>query len=73
MGQAQHPVILVDWSDLEADRSWLVLRAALSTRGAAMPIYESVYPLRDQNSPNVEQTFLTTLKFLLTEGLGSVI
>lgn len=73
MAGIKRPIILVDWSDLKADRSWLVLRAALWTRGAAMPIYESVHPLRDQNSPGVERTFLTKLKSLLPEGLRPII
>ncbi|WP_051593673.1 hypothetical protein [Achromobacter sp. DH1f] len=50
MAKDKRPLILVDWSDLKADRSWLVLRAALWIGSAAVPIYESVHPLRDQNS-----------------------
>ncbi|WP_445657798.1 IS4 family transposase [Achromobacter sp. NCFB-sbj8-Ac1-l] len=73
MAEGKRPVILVDWSDLKADRSWLVLRAALWIRGAAVPIYESVHPLRDQNSPSVERTFLTTLKSLLPEGQQPIV
>lgn len=73
MAQDKRPVILVDWSDLKADRSRLVLRAALWIRGAAVPIYESVHPLRDQNSPRVEQTFLTKLKALLPDGLRPIV
>ena len=73
MAGIKRPIILVDWSALKANRSWLVLRAALWTRGAAMPIYESVHPLRDQNSPGVERTFLTKLKSLLPEGLRPII
>ncbi|SSW66539.1 IS4 family transposase [Achromobacter agilis] len=73
MAGAKCPVILVDWSDLKADRSWLVLRAALWIRGAAVPIYESVHPLRDQNSPGIEQTFLSKLKSLLPEGLRPIV
>ncbi|CAB3740917.1 IS4 family transposase IS1481A [Achromobacter deleyi] len=73
MVQDKRPVILVDWSDLKADRSWLVLRAALWIRGAAVPIYESVHPLRDQNSPSVERSFLTQLKSLLPQGLRPIV
>lgn len=73
MAQDKRPVILVDWSDLKADRSWLVLRAALWIRGAAVPIYESVHPLRDQNSPSVERSFLTQLKSLLPQGLRPIV
>jgi hypothetical protein len=54
-------------------RNWLVLRAALWIRGAAEPIYESVHPLRDQNSPDVERTFLTKRKSLLPEGLRPIV
>ncbi len=73
MAGAKRPVILVDWSDLKADRSWLVLRAALWIGGAAVPIYESVHPLREQNSPGVERAFLTKLKSLLPEGLRPIV
>jgi hypothetical protein len=34
------PVIVVDWSDLKADQSQHLLRAALSVGGRALTLYE---------------------------------
>ena len=67
------PIILIDWSDLKADRRWLLLRATLWTKGHALVLYEEIHPLRRQNSPRVERDFLLTLKSMLPEGVRPVI
>ncbi|MDT0499076.1 hypothetical protein RM530_17165 [Algiphilus sp. W345] len=67
------PIILIDWSDLKADRRWLLLRATLWTKGHALVLYEGIHPLRRQNSPRVERDFLLTLKSMLPEGVRPVI
>jgi len=36
----QRPVILVDWSDCEPGRSWLMLKAAVAIDGRALTLYE---------------------------------
>src|SRR5690606_35259430 len=42
----KRPVIIVDWSDLEPRRRWLVLKAALAIEGRALSIFERVYPMK---------------------------
>ena len=42
--RSARPVILIDWSDLKADRSWHLLRAAVPIGGRALPILDMVFP-----------------------------
>lgn len=59
------PMIIVDWSDLRADRSWQVLRAALIVRGRAVTLYEEVHPMSVAGSLAVHKAFLKQLRSLL--------
>src|SRR6202008_551103 len=56
------PMIIVDWSDLRADRSWQVLRAALIVQGRAFTLYEEVHPLSVAGSLAVHKAFLKQLR-----------
>jgi hypothetical protein len=47
------PVVIVDWSDFELGRQWLMLKAAVPVGGRAISIYERVYPFKRYNSPGV--------------------
>ncbi len=59
------PVLIVDWSDVRADRRWQLLRAAVVARGRAITVYEEVHPLARLGSPRVEAAFLKRLRGLL--------
>lgn len=58
----ERPVILVDWSDCEPGHEWLMLTAALSVKGRAIPIYEEVHRLSAYNSPKTHGAFLAALR-----------
>ena len=58
VADVQRPVILVDWSDLTADRRWQLLRAALPVGGRALTLYEEVHPLRHFANRRVHGAFL---------------
>lgn len=60
-----HPLIIVDWSDLCADRSQQLLRAALIVQGRALTLYEEVHPLSRAASLIVHRAFLKRLKAIL--------
>jgi hypothetical protein len=51
------PLIIVDWSDLRADRSLQLLRAALVVQGRAMTLYEEVHPMSRATSLKVHRAF----------------
>jgi hypothetical protein len=59
------PLIIVDWSDLRADRSQQLLRAALIVQGRALTVYEEVHPMSRAASLKVHRAFLKSLKAIL--------
>lgn len=65
LGQAHQPIIVVDWSDLTADRSWQLLRAAIPVGGRTLTVYEEVHPLRHFGNRKVHRAFLRQLRTLL--------
>lgn len=67
-----HPAIIVDWSDLTADRSQQLLRASVVVQGRSMTLYEEVHPLKIYAAPNVHQRFLSRLKSMLPVGCEPV-
>ncbi|HSW12367.1 MAG TPA: IS4 family transposase [Solimonas sp.] len=73
VGTRAEPVLIVDWSDLKPDRSWLLLRASVWLHGFALPIYEEVHPLRLQNNRRVQREFLLTLRMLLNPAARPIV
>lgn len=59
------PIIVVDWSDLKADRSWHLLRAAVPVGGRTLPILDMVFPNGQQGTPVAERLFLQRLQQIL--------
>lgn len=68
-----HPVIIVDWSDLKADLSWHVLRAAVPIGGRTLPLLDMVFPGGEQGTPKAERKFLKRLKAVLPEGARPIL
>jgi hypothetical protein len=64
-----HPVIVVDWSDLKADKSWCLLRAAVPIGGRTLTILDMVFTGKQQGSPAAEKHFLKRLKALVPVGM----
>lgn len=61
------PIIVVDWSDLKADKSWCLLRAAVPVGGRSLPILDMVFPGSLAGSPKAERRFLERLKRLVPD------
>jgi hypothetical protein len=61
----ERPVIVIDWSDLKADKSWCLLRAAVPVGGRTLPVLDMVFPGAKANSPVAEGHFLQRLKQLV--------
>lgn len=73
LGAQTQPVIVVDWSDLTADRRWQLLRAALPVGGRALTLYEEVHPLGRLTNPQVHRAFLRTLHRLVPPGITPIV
>lgn len=68
-----HPVIIVDWSDLKADQSWHVLRAAVPVGGRTLPLLDMVFPGSEHGAPKAERRFLQRLKAVLPAGARPIL
>ena len=73
VGTLCEPVIIVDWTDLTADRRWQLLRAATPVGGRGVTLYEEIHPLRRFANPRVHRAFLLRLKALLPEGVKPIL
>lgn len=60
--RGKHPIIVIDWSDLKADRAWCLLRAAVPVGGRTLPVLDMVFPGDEAGSPAAERCFLQRLK-----------
>lgn len=61
----RRPVIVVDWSDCEPGHEWLMLTAALTVGGRALPLYQEVHRLSAYNSPGTHRRFLKALSAIV--------
>jgi hypothetical protein len=59
------PLLLVDWTDLERDGRWCLLRAATPVGSRTLTVYERIYPRSVMNHPRVQIEFLRELSQLL--------
>lgn len=65
--------VLVDWSELRADGSLQLLRAAVMAEGRALTLYEEVHPQNLLGSPVVQRVFMRRLKSVLPPGFRAII
>ncbi len=66
LGSLKHPLILVDWSRVDAPGDAFLLRAAIPLAGRSFPIYESVH--ERESCPRYQKRLLNTLAELLPDG-----
>jgi hypothetical protein len=59
------PVILVDWSDIDARRKFFLLRASLPVKGRSLTLYEEVHERRTKEKPATHKSFLKKLRAIL--------
>lgn len=65
--RSKHPVIVIDWSDLKADKAWCLLRAAVPIGGRTLPVLDMVFPGTQAGSPTAEKCFLRRLKQIVPD------
>lgn len=71
--RSDQPVIIVDWSDLKADRSWHLLRAAIPVGGRSLTVLDMVFPAGQQGSPKAEKQFLRRLATVLPKNVTPIL
>ncbi len=65
VGRQQRPVIVIDWSDLDAYKRHFLLRAAIPIEGRTLTLYEEVHTQQTKEKPATHRCFLQSLKTLL--------
>ncbi|MBB4730449.1 hypothetical protein FHT16_000343 [Xanthomonas arboricola] len=67
------PLIVIDWADLKADKSWCLLRAAVPVGGRTLTLLDMVFPGKQQGSPRAEKRFLERLRALVPDDVQPVL
>jgi hypothetical protein len=73
IGSVKRPVILVDWSDLDAKKKHFLLRASIAVDGRALTLYEEVHELATKEKPDTHRAFFSYLKKMLPTDCRPVI
>jgi hypothetical protein len=71
--RSERPVIVIDWSDLKADKAWCLLRAAVPIGGRTLPVLDMVFPGKQQGTPKVEKLFLDRLRTLIPASVRPIL
>jgi hypothetical protein len=69
----KRPIILVDWSDIDARREFFLLRAAIAVKGRSLTVYEEVHTRATRETRKTHAAFLNKLKETLPEGTTPII
>lgn len=73
VGPQSRPVMVVDWSDLSANREYQLLRASLPQGGRALTVYEETHPQGVVGNPRIHETFLRRLEAVLPAGCRPIV
>jgi hypothetical protein len=73
LGSLERPVVLVDWSGLDASQTHFLLRASTPVGGRSLTLYEEVHPLRRKEKRSVHRAFLRRLQSLVPAGCRPIV
>lgn len=71
VGTTEHPIVLIDWSQLGRDK--YVLKAVLALRGRGVPLYSECHALEANGTPSAHKRLLRRLKQILPAGCCPVL
>lgn len=67
IGKKRHPIILVDWSPINGQGMFQLLRASIPMGGRSLVIYEKTFTESKLNTQDAHQTFINELGMLLPD------
>ena len=73
IGARTRPVLLVDWSDLDARKRHYLLRASVAVNGRSATVYEEVHTLAPKDKRRTHRAFLRQLQAVLPVGCRPII
>ena len=65
LGTEKYPIILIDWSDVDARRKFFLLRAAVAVKGRSLTLYEEVHTRATKEKRRTHSKFLKNLQAIL--------
>jgi len=65
IGRQKQPIILVDWSDLDARKDLFLIRASVAIEGRSLTLLDEVQPLSLKEKPAIHQQFMARLQSIL--------
>jgi len=71
--RSKHPVIAVDWSDLDDCKGQFLLRAAMIVKGRTMTLYQEVHSNKTKEKAATHKRFLSTLHTMLPAGCEPIV
>ncbi|CAG21730.1 IS4-like element ISPpr2 family transposase [Photobacterium profundum] len=73
IGREKHPIILIDWSPINGQEIYQLLRASIPMQGRGLVLYEKTFHESELNTEKAHQSFLDELEQVLPEGCQPVI
>lgn len=67
------PLVLIDWSQINEESGFHIIRASIPMGGRSLTIYEEVHPKKKSNSPKTQRLFLSALKGVLADDITPII
>jgi hypothetical protein len=69
----RHPLLIVDWSPINGNEIFQLLRVSIPMGGRALTIYEKVYKESELNTRAAHQELLNAIEYCLPEGCRPII
>ena len=69
----RHPLLIVDWSPINGNEIFQLLRVSIPMGGRALTIYEKTYEESELNTGKAHQALLDTIEYCLPEGCRPII
>ena len=73
IGDELTPIILVDWSPLNGQKIFQLLRASIPMGGRSLTLYEKTFPESELNTHKAHKDFLDELEMILPDGCQPII
>ena len=69
----RHPLLIVDWSPINGNEIFQLLRVSIPMGGRALTIYEKTYEESELNTGKAHQALLDAIEYCLPEGCRPII
>ncbi len=73
IGSRKRPIIIIDWSDMDACKRHFLLRASLAVEGRSFTLYEEIHTVKSKEKPKSHLNFLKKFKTMLATDCRPII